>query len=61
MPADERPGLTRRLTRRRWIAAVLAAALPWPAIAQTRRTAAALPLRLSNGESRAGLVAALTA
>ncbi|MES2712828.1 MAG: N-acetylmuramoyl-L-alanine amidase [Pseudomonadota bacterium] len=55
MPADERPGLTRR----RWLATGLAAAAPLPAAAQTRRNAPALPLRLSNGESRALLTLVL--
>lgn len=50
MPSDERL----RLTRRRWLAAGLAASLaPSPAAAQRGRPASALPLRLSNGERRA--------
>lgn len=56
MPADERPGLTRR----RWLAAGVAAALvTGPAAAQTRRPAPALPLRLTNGERRALLTLVL--
>ena len=50
MSADERPTA---LTRRRWIAAtLLTAAGPLPAAAQ-RRAVPTLPLRLSNGDTRA--------